>query len=69
MSELHVVIVVYVMLYILELIMEIVPYFPTIQKTNCRQFPELKMDGFTDSLRSDNFTGVHFKRWQYNAEL
>jgi hypothetical protein len=27
------------------------------------------MAGFTDALRSDKFTGVHFKRWQYKAEL
>jgi hypothetical protein len=49
--------------------MEIVPNFPTIQKPNCRQFPELSMAGFTDALRPDKFTVVHFKRWQYKAEL
>jgi hypothetical protein len=27
------------------------------------------MAGFTDALRPDKFTGVHFKRWQYKAEL
>jgi hypothetical protein len=27
------------------------------------------MADFTDALRSDKFTGVHFKRWQYKAEL
>jgi hypothetical protein len=57
------------MLNILELIMEIVPNYPTIQKPNCRQFLELSMAGFTDALRPDKFTGVHFKRWQYKAEL
>uniref|UniRef100_A0ACD6A1F3 Uncharacterized protein n=1 Tax=Avena sativa TaxID=4498 RepID=A0ACD6A1F3_AVESA len=45
------------------------PNNPTIQKPYCRQFPELTMAGFTDALRPDKFTGVHFKRWQYKAEL
>jgi hypothetical protein len=27
------------------------------------------MASFTDALRPDKFTGVHFKRWQYKAEL
>jgi hypothetical protein len=49
--------------------MEIVPNSPTIQKPNCRQFPELSMAGFTDALRPDKFTGVHFKKWQYKTEL
>jgi hypothetical protein len=44
----------------MELIMEIVSNYPTIQKPNCRHFPELSMVGFTDA---DKFTGVHFKRW------
>jgi hypothetical protein len=48
MFELHVVVVVIVMLNILELIMEIVPNYPTIQKPNCRNFFELSMAGFTD---------------------
>ncbi|KAK1630961.1 hypothetical protein QYE76_005276, partial [Lolium multiflorum] len=62
-------IVTVVMLNILELIMEIVPNYPTIQKPNCRQFPELTMAGFSDALRPDKFTGVHFKRWQVKAML
>jgi hypothetical protein len=49
--------------------MEIVPNYPTIQKHNCRQFPELSVAGFTDALRPDKFIGVHFKRWRYKAEL
>jgi hypothetical protein len=69
MFELHVVVAGIVMVNILELTMEIVPNYPTIQKPNCRQFPELSMTGFTDALRPDKFTGVHFKRWQYKAEL
>jgi hypothetical protein len=69
MFELHVVVAVIVMFNILELIMEIVPNSPTIQKPNCRQFPELSMAGFTNALRLDKFTGLHFKRWQYKAEL
>jgi hypothetical protein len=27
------------------------------------------MAGFTDALRPNKFTGVHFKRWQYKAEF
>jgi hypothetical protein len=69
MFELHVVVAGFVIFNILELIMEIVPNYPTIQKPNCRRFPELSMAGFTDALRPDKFTGVHFKRWQYKAEL
>ena len=63
MFEFHMLVVTVVMLSILELIMEIVPNYPTIQKPNCRQFPELTMTGFADALRPDKFTGVHFKRW------
>jgi len=62
MFEFHMLVVDIVMLNILELIMEIVPNYPTIQKPNCRQFPELTMAGFADALRPDKFTGVHFKR-------
>jgi hypothetical protein len=69
MFDLHVVVAGIVMFNILELITEIVPNYPTIQKPNCRQFPELSMAGFTDALRSDKFTGMHFKRWQYKADL
>jgi hypothetical protein len=58
-----------VMFNILELIMEIVPNSPTIPKPKRRQFPELSMAGFTDALRPDKFTSVHFKRWQYKAKL
>jgi hypothetical protein len=69
MFELHVVVAGIVMFNILELTMEIMPNYPTIQKPNCRQFSELSMAGFTDALRPNKFTGVHFKRWQYKAEL
>jgi hypothetical protein len=69
MFELHVIVASVVIFNILELIMEIVPNYPTIQKPNCRQFPELSIAGFTDALRLDKFTGVHFKMWQYKAEL
>ena len=57
-----------VMNYLLELIMNL-PNIPTIQKPNCRQFPELTMAGFADALRPDKFTGVHFKRWQVKTTL
>jgi hypothetical protein len=69
MFELHVVVAAVIMSNILELIMEIVPNYPIIQKPNCRQFPELSIVGFTDALRPDKFTAMHFKRWQYKAEL
>jgi hypothetical protein len=64
MFQFHMLLVAAIMFYILELIMKIVLNYPTIQKPNCRQFPELTMAGFADALRPDNFTGVHFKRWQ-----
>ena len=41
----------YVMLNILELIMELLPNFPTIQKPNCRQFRDLLMAGYTDAMK------------------
>jgi hypothetical protein len=47
MFELHVLVAIVFMSNILELIMEIVPNHPTVQKPNCRQFPELSMAGFT----------------------
>jgi transposase InsO family protein len=58
-----------VMLNILELIMELLPNCPTIQKPYNRQFPELSMAGFADALRPEKFTGVHFKRWQVKVTL
>jgi hypothetical protein len=45
MFELLVVVSIVGMFNILELIMEIVPNYPKIKKTNCRQFPKLKMAG------------------------
>jgi hypothetical protein len=62
MFELHVVVASIVMFNILELTIEIVPNYPTIQKPKCRQFPKLLMAGFIDALRPDKFTDVHFKR-------
>jgi hypothetical protein len=67
--ELHVVLATIVMFNILKLIMEIVHNSPTIQKPNCRKFPELNMASFTDALKLNKFTGVHYKRWQYKDEL
>jgi hypothetical protein len=69
MFELHEVVASVVMFNILELIMKIVPNYPIIQKPKCMQFPEVKIAGFTDALRPNKFTSVHFKRWQYKAEL
>jgi len=63
MFEFHMLVLVVIIFYILELIMKIVPNYPTIQKPNCRQFPELTMADFADALRPEKFTGVHFKRW------
>ena len=59
------------MLYIPELIMELLPNYPTIQKPYMcyRQFPELNMGHLSDALRPDKFTGVDFKRWQYKTTL
>ena len=51
MFDLHVLVVGFVMFNILELIMEIVPNYPTIQKPNCRQFPELKMTALSDAMK------------------
>ena len=53
-----------VMFNILELIMELLPNYPTIQKPYMcyRQFPELNMGHLSDALRPDKFTGVDFKR-------
>ena len=60
-----------VMFNILELIMELLPNYPTIQKPYMcyRQFPELNMGHLSDALRPDKFTGVDFKRWQYKTTL
>ena len=57
-----------VMNYLLELIMNL-PNIPTIQKPNCRQFPELTMAGFAGAPRPDKFTGVQLKRWQVKTML
>ena len=67
MFDLHVLVVGFVMFNILELIMEIVPNYPTIQKPNCRQFLELSITALADVLKPDKFTGVHFKRWSTKA--
>ena len=69
MFDLHVVVLFYVMFNILELIMEIVPNYPTIQKPNCRQFPELKMTALSDAMKPEKFTGVHFVRWSAKAMI
>ena len=67
----HMLVVAVVMFNILELIMELLPNYPTIQKPNIcyRQFPELNMGHLSDALRPDKFTGVDFKRWQYKTTL
>lgn len=67
MFDLYVIVDVYVMFNILELIMEIVPNYSTIQKPNCRKFPELSMIALADALKPDKFTCVHFKRWSVKA--
>ena len=53
MFDLHVVVLFYVMFNIMELIMEIVPNYSTIQKPNCRQFPDLNMTALADALKPD----------------
>ena len=62
MLKIYMIGVAFIMVYIMELIMKL-SNFPTIQKPNCRQFPELTMASLADALRLDKFTGVHFKRW------
>jgi hypothetical protein len=59
-----------VMLNILELIMKLLPNYPTIQKPNCRQFRDSTMAGYTDAMKPDRFTGgMGFKRWQIKCQL
>ena len=55
MFDLHVLVVVYVIFNILELIMGILPNYSTIQKPNCRQFPELSMTALADALKPDKY--------------
>ena len=43
MFEFHMLVAIVVMFNILELILKLLPNFPTIQKPYYRQFPELKM--------------------------
>ena len=43
MFELHMLVAIVVMFNMLELILELLPNFPTIQKPYVRQFPELNM--------------------------
>ena len=58
-----------VMFNMLELILELLPNFPTIQKPYYRQFPELNMGHLADALKREKFTGAHFKRWQYKTTM
>jgi hypothetical protein len=57
-----------VMIYIRNLIWKM-SNISTIQKPYCRQFPGLTMAAFADALKPENFTGMHFKRWQVKATL
>jgi hypothetical protein len=50
------------MIYILVLIWKL-PNYLTIQKPYYRPFTELSMTSFVDALRSEKFSGAHFKRW------
>jgi hypothetical protein len=63
------VVVAFVMFAIQELIMKLLPNFPTLKKPNCRQFPELTITALADVLKPDKFTSVHFKRWQVKTML
>ena len=69
MFEINMLVAIVVMLNILELIMELLPNYSTIQKPYYRQFPELSMAGFADAMRPEKFTGVSFKRWQVKCQL
>jgi hypothetical protein len=51
----------FIMIYILVLIWKL-PNIPTIQKPYNRSFP-IPMASFVDALRTEKFSGVHFKRW------
>ena len=62
-------VVVVVMFNILELIMELLSNYATIQKLNCRHFRDLPMAGYTDAMKPEKFTGVDFKRWQPKCQL
>ena len=50
MLEIHMLVATAIMFYILELIMEILPNIPTIQKSYYRQFPELNMGHLADTM-------------------
>ena len=69
MLEVHVIVAAVVMIYILELIVEIMPNISIIQKPYYRQFPELNMGHLADAMKPEKFTGVHFKRWQYKTTM
>lgn len=68
----HMLVATIVMIYIMELIINLLfsklLNFPTIQKPYCRQFPDLTM-GLADALKPDKFSGMYFKRWQLKAML
>ena len=58
-----------IMIYIRNLIWKL-PNYSTIQKLDFRQFPELNITGFADSLKLDViFSGVHFLRWRVKVKL
>jgi hypothetical protein len=43
--------------------------YSTIQKSNCRKFPDLTMAGFADALKPEKLSDMHFKRWQSKVTL
>ena len=66
----HMLVAAVVMFNILELIMKLLPNYPTIQKPNCRQFRDSTMAGYTDAMKPEKFTGgMGFKRWQIKCQL
>ena len=69
MLEIHMLVAVFVMFNILELIMEIMPSYLTIQKPYFGQFPELTFASFVDAMRPESFKGTNFKRWQVRCQL
>src|ERR1043165_5220344 len=59
-----------VMSKILELIMNLLPNYPTIQKPNNRQIRDSTMAGYTDAMKPGKFTGgMGFKRWHIKCQL
>ena len=69
MMELFMLDLVMFMIYLFWNLIIQLPNYSTIQKHYARQSVDFTMAGFTDALRPDKFTCVHFKRWQVKVRL